>query len=280
MNRVWFEGKIQDGKLSLSAFDRGLTLGDGVFETIAVTNGVALWCKEHLERMGNAAAALGLPFPLAKVSAAIAALTDQTKGHHALRLTLTRGPGGRGLSGDATTPTLIGTLQAFDVSLRFQPLTMMTTSIRRNLQSPSSRIKTLSYIDNILAAREATASGMEDGLMLNSAGRVACSTIGNVFFEIDGALVTPSLKEGILPGVMRDAVIKVAKQANIQLKEKQIKTTEIGEADAMFVTNSLRFLRSVSRCDQKRFTRPSKLLDSLCKGLLDAEQQQVILQRG
>lgn len=280
MNKTWFNGELWEGDIALSPYDRGLMLGDGVFETIAVNSGVALWRSEHIERMRQAAAELGLPFPETQIDAAVDALVHGTKGHHALRLTLSRGHGGRGLGGSISTPTLIGTLQPFDVSLRFQAVALMTTAIRRNLQSPASRIKTLSYIDNVLAAREATAAGMDDALMLNTAGRVACATIGNVFLEIDGVLITPSLKEGILPGIMRDVVITRAKQMGVTVRERQVRASEIAKADAMFVTNSLRFLRSASRCDKKRFTRPSKLLDGLCKAVLNAEQVQIILQRG
>lgn len=280
MIKTWLNNELWEGDLSISPNDRGLTLGDGVFETLAVTDGVALWRKEHLDRMQRACTELGLPFPRQQASAAIDALTHHAKGHHVLRLTLTRGIGGRGLAGTTAAPTLIGTLQPFAVAMRFQPVSLMTASIRRNLQSPSSRIKTLSYIDNILAAREAAAADMDDALMLNTAGRVACTTIGNVFLEVDGTLIAPSLKEGILPGIMRDVVMTKAKKLGVTVRERQVRPTEIAKADAMFVTNSLRFLRSVTRCDTKRFTRPSKLLDSLCKGLLNAEQEQLILQRG
>jgi branched-chain amino acid aminotransferase len=280
MNKTWFNGELWEGDIAISPHDRGLTLGDGVFETIAVTEGIALWRDEHLERMRKAAAELGVPFPKAQITTAVDALILRAKGHHVLRLTLTRGAGGRGLSADVSTPTLIGTSQPFDVSLRFQAMTMMTASLRRNLQSPTSRLKTLSYIDNILAAREASAAGMDEALMLNTAGRVASATIGNVFLEIDGLLITPSLKEGILPGIMRNVVISKAKQMGVTVRERQVRPNDIAKADAMFVTNSLRFLRSVSRCDKKRFTRPSKLLDGLCKALLNAEQEQIILQRG
>jgi branched-chain amino acid aminotransferase len=280
MIKTWLNNELWEGDLSISPNDRGLTLGDGVFETLAVTDGVVLWRREHLDRMSKACAELGLPFPQRQTGEAIDALTRHAKGLQVLRLTLTRGVGARGLAGTITKPTLIGTLQPFDVAMRFQPVTLMTTGIRRNLQSPSSRIKTLSYIDNILAAREAAAAGMDDAVMLNTAGRVACSTVGNVFLEVAGALVTPSLKEGILPGIMRDVVIAEAKKMGVTVRERQVRAPDIAKADAMFVTNSLRFLRSVTRCDKKRFTRPSKLLDSLCKGLLNAEQEQLILQRG
>jgi branched-chain amino acid aminotransferase len=277
MKRIWFNKGLVKGKLTVSAQDRGLTLGDGVFETLAVNGDVALWRFEHVERMRKAALELGVPFPEDAVEDAIDALTRRCKGHHVLRLTLTRGAGGRGLAGGVGKPTLIGSIMPFDERLRFQPLTLTTSSIRRNLHSPSSRLKTLSYIDNVIAAREAHAKDVDDALMLNTGGRVASATIGNVFLLVEGTLLTPSLSEGILPGIMRDSVIRLAKQAGIKVSEKQIKPSDIAKADSMFVTNSLRFVRSVTKCDDKRFSARSKIPDSIVRGLLSAEQEQIIL---
>jgi branched-chain amino acid aminotransferase len=277
MRRLWHNDGLVAGKLALSADDRGLTLGDGVFETLAVTDGVALWRFEHIERMRAAAQLLGIRFPESRVEDALDALTSRLQGHHVLRLTLTRGDGARGLAGDTRKPTLIGTLQPFDLKLRFRPATVVISSVRRNLDSPASRLKTTSYVDNILAAREAQAKGVDEALMLNSASRVACCSIGNVFLVREDILVTPSLAEGILPGVMRASVIQLAKAAGIAVRERQVRPRELTDADAMFVTNSLRFLRPVTTCDGKRFLPRSKVIDQLVRGLLNMEQQQLIL---
>jgi branched-chain amino acid aminotransferase len=277
MKRVWHKGVVVKGKLALSANDRGLTLGDGLFETFAVSKGIALWRFEHLQRMSKAAAEIGIPFPGDELENAIDALTHRLKEPHVLRLTLTRGEGGRGLSGSVAKPTVIGSLEPFDEKLRFQPVSLITSEIRRSLLSPAARLKTLSYMDNVLAARKAVAKGFDDALMLNSAGRVACSTIGNLFLEMDGQLVTPSLSEGVLPGIMRAAVIQQATFMGVVVKEKQVKVQDIARADTMFVTNSLRFLRNVTKCDGKRFTGRSKNLGNIIRGLLNAEQEQIIL---
>jgi branched-chain amino acid aminotransferase len=277
MKRVWFNKELVSGKLALSAQDRGLTLGDGLFETLAVNKGIALWRFEHIERMRKAAVELGIPFPETDIENAIDALTHRSKDHHVLRLTLTRGEGGRGLGGDIAKPTLIGSLQPFDAGLRFQLASLLTSKIRRNLHSPSSRLKTISYVDQILAAREAIAGDADDALMLNTAGRVCCTTIGNIFLELDGALVTPSLSEAVLPGIMRDAVIRLAKNAGISVREKQVKPADLAKADFMFVTNSLRFVRAVTKLDGKRFSARSKLVDKIVQGLLNVEQEQIIL---
>jgi branched-chain amino acid aminotransferase len=277
MKRIWLNSKLVKGKLALSSHDRGLTLGDGLFETLAVHDGVALWRFEHIERMRSSAAALGIPFPETNIENAIDALAHRAKGEHVLRLTLTRGEGGRGLAGEIKKPTLLGTLDPFEGQLRFQAVKLITSATRRNLHSPASRMKTLSYMDNVLAAREAAATGADDALMLNSAGRVASSTIANVFVEKDGLLITPTLTEGILPGVMRAAVIQAAKHLGIQVKERQIKPAEAASADGLFLTNSLRFIRPVAMLDGRRYGPRSKIVDGLSRALLNAETEQLVL---
>lgn len=277
MKRVWHGGTLAKGTLALPAHDRGLTLGDGLFETLAVRDGVALWRFEHLERMRGAAAVLGIPFPESGIENAIDALTHGAKGHHVLRLTLTRGEGGRGLAGGAEKPALLATLDPFDGQLRFQPVKLVTSKVRRNLHSPASRMKTLSYMDNVLAAREAAKAGADDALMLNSAGRVASSAIANIFLEKNGTLATPALAEGILPGVMRAAVIRAARQSGIPVKEKQVKPADAANADGLFLTNSLRFIRPVAALDGRVYGRRSKIVDELSRALLSAETGQLVL---
>jgi branched-chain amino acid aminotransferase len=273
MKRLWLgKGLVTDLK-GLSAADRGLTLGDGLFETIAVTNAVPLWRYEHLQRLQKAATELGIGYPDDHIEDAVDALTHGLKGHHVLRLTLTRGEGGRGLAETLKKPTVMGTVRPFDIALRFKPTTLITSTIRRNAHSPSAGMKTLSYIDNVMAARDAAAAGADDALMLNTSGRLACTTIGNIFLERDGVLYTPSLSEGVLPGIMREAILKL-----LPVKEKQLRTQDIAQADAMFMTNSLRFIRPITKLDGKRFTKKSKLIDKLMRALVNAEQEQLALE--
>ena len=162
-----------EGHLALDAADRGLTLGDGVFETLAVHGARAIWLDEHLTRMAAAAHELGLGFDDKKTRAAVAAVLAQSKFVTAsLRITLTRGvveP--RVLTGFGASPSLLLSLSEFNPVLP-QSITLAVSSIRRNETAPSSRLKTLSYIDNIAAAREVSARA-DDALMLNSAGHVA-----------------------------------------------------------------------------------------------------------
>lgn len=279
MKRIWFKGKRHTGTLAISAHDRGLTLGDGLFETLLVVKDVALWRFEHLRRMKAAATELGMVFPEEEIENAIDALTHRSKSHHVLRLTLTRGEGGRGLAGESKAPNFLATLDPFDPALQFQPVTLKTSGICRNASSPASRLKTLSYMDNILAARDAVADGFDDALMLNSEGRVACTTIGNIFLERGGMLITPALGEGLLPGVTRAAVIAAAaSHANIKVEERQVTLADVEQADGLFVTNSLRYLRPVSRLDQRKFkTGRHAMRNALVRHILQGEQEQILL---
>ena len=250
MSRVWFNGALTDGPLAMDRADRGLLLGDGLFETILVLNRKPLWGNMHFARLESAAQELGIPFDRDGLDDAVAeVLEDAPQSHQVLRVTLTRGSGVRGLGADGGMPSLLITLDPFDPALMFKPVALVTAEIRRNPQSVSARLKTLSYIDNIAAAREAVAKDAEDALLLNTRGHVACSTIANLFLLRKKKLVTPARDQGILTGVMRQALIHNAARLGLSVEERAVKPAEIGKADAVFLTNSLRFIRPVTALD-------------------------------
>jgi branched-chain amino acid aminotransferase len=134
------------------------------------------------------------------------------------------------------------TLDGFDAKNMFQPCRLKVSTVRRNESAPSSRLKTLSYIDGIAAARE-VASDADDALMLNTHGHVASSTVANIFLLQGNELITPSLNQGILPGITRRVVLENAKRMGIAPVEKAVSLEDLFRADAVFLCNSLRFLR-------------------------------------
>ena len=204
---VWFNGEFVSGPIALDPADRGLMLGDGVFETIAVSGGHAIWLDAHLERMAHSSTALGLGFDEALALAAITNVLQRSSAtHEVLRVTLTRGVTPRGLAAPATSPNLLISLLPFDASKLPPSVTLAISTVRRNEWSPSSRHKTLSYIDNVAAAREILGKA-DDALMLNTGGNVACSTVGNVFYLRGDALFTPQDDQGILAGITRKKII-------------------------------------------------------------------------
>lgn len=268
MNRTWFNGALVEGPLAVDRAERGLTLGDGLFETLLVLNRKPLWGNMHFARLEAAAQELGIGFDRDGLDDAVDEVLDGTpKSHQVLRVTLTRGAGVRGLGASGGSSSLLITLDPFDPALMFKPVTLSSTVIRRNPQSVSARLKTLSYIDNIAAAREAAGHGMEDALLLNTKGNVACSTIANVFLMKGGALVTPARDQGILTGVTRQALIHAAAHLGLATEERAVKPSEIGRADAVFLTNSLRFIRPVTALDQKPLRQAdlSGLEQALCE---------------
>ncbi|MFN4143100.1 aminotransferase class IV [Aestuariivirga sp.] len=268
MSRTWFNGALVTGALALDRGERGLLLGDGLFETILVLNRTPLWGNMHFARLEASSRELGIGFDRNLLDDALEELlAGAPSSHQVLRVTLTRGSAGRGLAATGGTSSLLLTLDPFDPGLMFRPVALASTAIRRNPHSMSSRLKTLSYIDNVAAAREAAARGMEDALMLNTEGNAASSTIANLFLLKEGRLVTPARGQGILTGVMRQALLHTAAHLGIETEERAVAPGELAGAEAVFLTNSLRFVRPVSAVDQQPLAQGdlSQLVSALCE---------------
>ncbi|WP_312164790.1 aminotransferase class IV [Phenylobacterium sp.] len=230
--------------------DRGLLLGDGLFETLLAVDGALVAPQPHLDRMGGGCAALGLP-PLDSAEAGrlmAEALAGLDAPRAAVRLTLTAGSGGRGLDRpDAPQVRLFAT--AAPAPRPAEPADLITSTVRRNDLSPASRLKTLSYLDNVLARAEARGAGMDEALMLNTRGDVACAAAANLFWLWGGRLYTPSLACGALAGTMRARVIAAAADLGVETAQVRAGPAELARADAVFLTNSLIGVRPVRRLD-------------------------------
>ncbi|TAL00985.1 MAG: 2-keto-4-methylthiobutyrate aminotransferase [Rhodospirillaceae bacterium] len=217
--------------------DRGFTLGDGVFETIAVRNGAAPRLVAHLARLRDGLQVIGLALEQSDQDLVdrmndVLAANDTTNA--VLRLTVSRGVGQRGIAVPATvSPTVVITanpLPPFPTPARVT----IAASTCRNEKSPLSRIKSLGYLDNIVARREADARGVDDAIMLNTRGDIACATVANVFLLVDGGLITPRVEDGALPGLARADVITLARA-----EERTVSRDELNRASEMFLTNAL-----------------------------------------
>ncbi len=246
MSLIWFDGDVSASPISrVNMRDRGLTLGDGLFETLLVYNSVALWRSEHLDRMEAAAALCGIQFSRTTVEVAIDELLARVDGAaHVLRVTLSRGVSARALAADAERSTLFCTIDSFDMSLAGKPLAVTVSTYRRNPSSFSDQHKTLSYINNVMAARQATATGHEDALMLNTNGHVASTPIANVFVLRGDRLTTPPLEDGVLDGTMRAFLI-----GQFKAEERSLTIEDLLGAEAVFATNSLRLIRPIHVVD-------------------------------
>lgn len=242
----WLNGEWREDGAAIGIADRGFLLGDGVFETVLMRHGVAAFLEEHLDRLRRGLETMRieamLPEDVPELLADLAARNDLAEETAAARITVSRGVSGRGLvySGEAR-PTVLMTVAA--AAVPDTPAALIVSGYRRAECSVTSRCKTLAYPDNILARDEAREKAADEALMLNGAGRIACASSANVFLmRKDGAVVTPSVGEGALPGIVRALLLEEGGQAGADIREDVITPDEIG-AGAVFLTNSLIGLR-------------------------------------
>ncbi|MEI8394107.1 MAG: aminotransferase class IV [Rhodospirillaceae bacterium] len=261
MTMIWFGDRLVPAPEALiSPADRGFTLGDGVFETLCCRDGRVLQLEAHLERLNTGAKLLEIPLPLdfdrlkraCEATLAGNGLTDGS-----LRLTLTRGPGARGLPPPVKpSPTLV--ITAAPMAPPPAPARLIIAeSTRRNEHSPLSRIKSLNALDNILARQEAIRAGADDAILLNTAGRVAETSIANLFAMIDGVTVTPPVEDGALPGIARRLILE-----RLEAEERPLLPADLARAAALFLSNSLG-LRPVSELWLDRVTAPVRYTGNL-----------------
>ncbi len=251
--KLWLNGALQEAETArLDPADRGLMLGDGIFETIRVSAGQPEHLPAHLDRLQDGAACLDIALPeITWLGQAIPALLAANELADAvLRLTVTRGPAVRGiLPVRGAAPTLLMTAAPLPPAL--PPARMIISRrTRRNEWSPLSRIKSLNYGDNILARAEAEQAGADDAVMLNSRGMAAGATSANLFIVTGGRTITPPVADGALPGIMRGVLM-----AQLQVLEASLSVDDLHAADEMFMSNALG-LRQVSQLEGKHYRIP------------------------
>jgi branched-chain amino acid aminotransferase/4-amino-4-deoxychorismate lyase len=227
--------------------DRGLLLGDGLFETMLAVDGAILAIEAHLDRMAAGCLILGLPALDREAARALCLAAPPAAGRAAVRLTLTAGSGGRGLDRPAQIiPRLVASAAP---SPRVEtPATLIIAQTRRNEGSPASRLKTLSYVDGVLARAEARAAGADEAVMLNNRGQVASAAAANLFWIEGERVFTPALACGVLAGIARASLMSA-----VEIVESVADRARLEAADAVFLTNSLIGARAVSRLGERTF---------------------------
>ncbi|MFC3690781.1 aminotransferase class IV [Chenggangzhangella methanolivorans] len=240
-------GAPVEGPALFDLGDRGLTLGDGLFETIAVFGGRPAALGQHWRRLETAAAEIRLPVDRALFVAEIEALLNAIgRSDAVIRYTVTRGGGARGLAPPADPrPNVVAAASPYPADALYAPVRLATSSVRRNPTSFASRAKTLSYLDSVLAFAEARRAGADDALMLNTDGRVASTAMANLFAVVEGELVTPPVSEGVLPGIVRGVVLS----EDFGAVERPLSQDELAGASAVFSTNSVRLVMPVIELD-------------------------------
>ncbi|NEU11259.1 class IV aminotransferase [Methylobacterium sp. BTF04] len=252
---LWFDGALIAGtRAPFDLTDRGLTLGDGAFDTALALDGRIVFAEAHVARLVAAAASLGFavdPIQIAEAMRAVASAFPQA----AIRTTVTRGSGPRGLAPPAEPrPMLWASAAPVAPGFAFAPLRLHPTAIRRNETSPTSRLKTLGYLDAVLAAGEARAAGFDEALFLNTRDAVACAGTGNLFALFGTRLATPPLHDGVLAGIVRGEILGSATAFGFKPEERSLTLPELLRADAVFLTNSLRGIAPVTAIGMTVFT--------------------------
>ncbi|MGQ3892675.1 aminotransferase class IV [Legionella sp. CNM-4043-24] len=254
--------------------DRGLTLGHGVFETILVSQGRPLLLSHHWQRLeaGATSCAIRLPLDFSGLQQQVQRLLASNQAEAstcALRISVTDGVSERGLLADGTqSATVILSLSALSTSSA-NTLSACQVRVRRNEQSPSSRIKSLSYLDNILARQEAQARGFDEAVMLNSQGMVADGAISNLYLIKEAQVFTPSVENGALPGVIRHLLVY---ELNL-VKERSLRIEDFHEADAVFVSNALMGIKAIHKLDTREFNSDNPLITMLKTRLAEKRSQ-------
>jgi branched-chain amino acid aminotransferase len=280
--KIWFDGQLVDKEKALvSVYDHGLLYGDGVFEGIRAYSGRVFELNAHVRRLFDCAKAIRLrvQFTPEQVAAAIEQ-TVQANGFTDcyIRPVITRGPGDLGIdprkAPRSVTFVIADKIAIYAPEMYGKGITVITSSwVRNHHNATSPRIKSLNYLNNVMAKQEAGDAGVHDALMLNHLGNVSELSAANVFMVRDGRLVTPPLVDGILEGITRRVVIELAGRLGVPFVERSMSRFDVYTADEFFACGTGVELIAVTTVDG-RVIGPGEA-GPVTRRLLDAFQEHV-----
>jgi branched-chain amino acid aminotransferase len=259
--KIWISGTLYDkDDAKISVFDHGVLYGDGVFEGIRLYNGRIFKCEEHLDRLLRSAhyIMLELPWPRDDIRAAMletVRANELRDGY--IRLVITRGIGSLGLNPfQCGTPQLIviaGSIALYPEELYTNGMGVITVASRRTGEDTMSpQVKSLNYLNNIMAKIEALNAGFQEAVMLNKDGNVAECSGDNVFVVQNGTVVTPPVHVGALEGITRDTVLALAREGGLPVREDTLTRYALYCADECFLTGSAAEVIPVTTIDGRR----------------------------
>jgi branched-chain amino acid aminotransferase len=260
MPRVYINGKLFDkADAKVSVYDHGLLYGDGVFEGIRVYSGKVFRLREHVDRLYESARAIYLEIPMAReamVEAVSSTVRANDKQDGYIRLVVTRGAGSLGIdprrTSDPQVIIIVDDISLYPAEWYDKGLDIVTAATMRNHPNAlNPRVKSLNYLNNILAKMEGVRAGCQEALMINHKGEVAECTGDNIFVVKRGLLRTPPPDAGILEGVTRGAVIELARAAGIPFQEATLTRHDVYTADECFLTGTAAEVIAVVRCDDR-----------------------------
>ncbi len=256
--KVYISGQFYDkNEAKISVYDHGLLYGDGVFEGIRSYGGKIFRLRQHLQRLYDSAKAIRLEIPMSQeqLAQAIRQTLDLNGLKDAyIRVVVTRGAGSLGLdprkTSDPQVIIITDHIQLYPPELYENGLEIVTVAtIRNHPNAVNPRIKSLNYLNNILAKLEAIQAGCLEALMLNHKGEIAECTGDNIFVVTRGVVRTPPLDAGILEGITRNAVLELAQRAGIPTREEPLTRHDVYTADECFLTGTAAEIIPVVKCD-------------------------------
>ena len=257
--KVWLNGSLVDSReAAISVFDHGVLYGDGVFEGIRIYGGRIFECEAHVERLFRSARVIRLAIPYTKQE--IVEAMNETIGANELtgggyvRLVVTRGAGTLGLSPfKCPTPNVF--VIADQIALYPKEMydngmaVIIAKTVRTSLRMLDPSVKSLNYLNNIMAKIEAIDAGVGEAIMLNESGLVAECTGDNIFIVEGGKVVTPPLSAGILPGITRSVVLRLAGELGMPAAEEEVSVERLMGAAECFLTGTAAEVISVTKID-------------------------------
>jgi len=244
---VYIDGQlVPKSQAKISVFDHGFLYGDGVFESIMVFNGVAFKLKEHIDRLYDSAKAICLEIPMSKeemIKTIIETVRVNGFKDAYIRVLVTRGVGDLGLDPrkcpKPSVIIIVDKIQLYKEDAWTKGVTAIISSVRRDrVDATTHEIKSMNYLNSILAKLEANAVGADEAIMLDERGFVSEGATDNVFIVKNGIIYTPPRTSGILPGITRDRVMRLAEELGYKVVEKDITPAELLTADEVFLTGT------------------------------------------
>jgi branched-chain amino acid aminotransferase len=257
---IWLDGEIvKQSEAKISVFDHGLLYGDGIFEGIRMYSGRVFRLDQHIDRLFSSAKSILLKLPWSKEEVT-QAVVDTIKANHLtdgyVRLVITRGVGGLGLN-----PYLCPTPSMFIIAANIQlysdasyenGLDLITCATRRPTPAAlSPQVKSLNYLNNVMAKIECIQAGVMEGIMLNEQGYVAECTGDNVFIVKKGIVYTPPVSAGSLDGITREVIFDLCKSEGIEIREAMMTRHDIYISDEAFLTGTAAEVIPFVKLDQR-----------------------------
>lgn len=256
--------RVLKGNNPALAMDDRLFLGEGLFETLKVEHANPRHPLLHWQRLSHSAKHLGIPFAISFddwLDHLLQHIKKDNLQQGGIKAILTGGSAPRGLAEKGQVSQLL--LQTFNYTAPTHPVRLTKASWLRDAANPIYGLKSINYLEAIMARRQALALGLDDALFYNLNGHATETTCANLFLIKNNTLITPALSEGVLPGITRQRIILFCAQSQIPCLETEVSCELVASADLLFICNALQGVRVVSSLDEQTFKLTHLLLEQI-----------------